>query len=327
MAAKKTRKVYRKRVRKKKANKTTVALLMILEITVIIIFVLMIGWNKGIKTWLEDFNRPLVKELDISGINSSHAVLMRAKGGKIIGEINGDERMYPASITKVMTAIVAIEELKSLDEEIMMTEDMYWGLAENDATQAGFQPGEIVAAKHLIYGALLPSGAECCIGLANHIAGSEANFVELMNKKAAKLGMDNTHFCNTVGLHNEEHYSTAKDLAVMMRHCIRNKDFREMIESEWHYTGPSNVHPDGITYYSSMFKSLPDPSVVGGQILGGKTGYTDTAGLCLASYAQIDGDEYILVTGGAPGGTGNPLHVWDAQTIYNRLGEASLALH
>ena len=103
-------------------------------------------------------------------------------------------------------------------------------------------------------------------------------------------------------------------------------NFREIIESPWHYTGPTNVHPDGITFYSTLFNSLPDASVTEGKILGGKTGYTDDAGLCLASYAEIGGMEYILVTAGAPAGTGTPLHVEDAQTIYNRLGEACIKL-
>jgi D-alanyl-D-alanine carboxypeptidase (penicillin-binding protein 5/6) len=291
-----------------------------------LILVIIVGWNKGIKSWMEEFSRPVVRELDVSGINSPNAILIQASGGKVIGSMNADERIYPASLTKMMTAIVAIEKLDSLDQEITLGSEVFDGLYEQDATQAGFQPGETVKASDLLYGVLLPSGAECCIALADEISGSEDGFVELMNQKASKIGMENTHFCDSTGLHNPDHYSTVSDMAVLLKYCLKNEDFREIIESSRHSTSGTNVHPDGITYYSTLFKNLSDTSVTGGQILGGKTGYTDEAGLCLASFAEIEGREYILVTAGAPGGSGSALHIQDAVTIYNRLGAAAQAL-
>ena len=271
---------------------------------------------------MESLQRPVVRKLEMSGINSPYAVLMQAKGGKVIGNMKADDRIYPASMTKIMTVIVAIENLEDLDQEITLTNEMFEGLYEQDATQAGFQPGEIVRAIDLLYGAMLPSGAECCNALADTIGGSEEGFVELMNKKAEKLGMDGTHFCDTTGLHDPDHYSTVRDIAILLKYSLRNDTFREIIESARHSSGVTNIHPDGITYYSTLFKNLSDTSVTGGEILGGKTGYTDEAGLCLASFAVIDGREYILVTAGAAGNTGQPLHVQDAVTIYNRLGRA-----
>lgn len=243
----------------------------------------------------------------------------------MIGEINGEQQMYPASMTKIMTTIVAIENLKDLDQEITLTNEMFEGLYEQDATQAGFQPGETVRAIDLLYGVMLPSGAECCIALADTISGSEADFVTLMNEKAAKLGMSGTNFCDTTGLHDANHYSTAKDIAVLLKYALRNDTFREIIESPYHSTPATNIHPDGITFYSTMFKNLSDTAVTDGQIMGGKTGYTGEAGHCLASFAEIDGTEYILVTGGASG-TGIP-HINDALTVYNRLGAAAQALN
>ncbi len=271
---------------------------------------------------MESLQRPVVRKLEMSGINSPYAVLMQAKGGKVIGNMKADDRIYPASMTKIMTVIVAIENLEDLDQEITLTNEMFEGLYEQDATQAGFQPGEIVRAIDLLYGAMLPSGAECCNALADTIGGSEEGFVDLMNKKAEKLGMDGTHFCDTTGLHDPDHYSTVRDIAILLKYSLRNDTFREIIESARHSSGVTNIHPDGITYYSTLFKNLSDTSVTGGEILGGKTGYTDEAGLCLASFAVIDGREYILVTAGAAGNTGQPLHVQDAVTIYNRLGRA-----
>lgn len=312
----------RRRRKKKKVNKMKLLMCGLVELIVILTLVLMIGWNYGIEDWLQNMARPAIRELDISGINSPYAVLIHARGGKTIGEINSEEQIYPASLTKIMTAIVAIENLDDLNTQITLSPTIFEKLYGRDATQAGFEAGESVRAIDLLYGVILPSGAECCLALADYIAGSEAAFVEMMNKKASRLGMDGTHFCDSTGLHDPEHYSTARDMAILLKYALKNRTFREIIESTKRSTGVTNVHPDGITFYSTMFKNLPDAAVTGGKIMGGKTGYTDDAGLCLASFAQIEGREYILVTAGAPGNTGDPLHVQDAVTIYNRLGEA-----
>ena len=262
------------------------------------------------------------RRLTLDGLNSPHAILLQADSGEVLAEKDADSTIYPASMTKIMTVLVAIENLDDLDQEITLTQEMFQGLYEQDATQAGFQPGETVRAIDLLYGAMLPSGAECCIALADTVGGSRDGFVELMNKKAQRIGMNGTHFCDTTGLHDPDHYSTVRDIAVLLRYALRNDTFREIIESPRHSTGVTNIHPSGITYYSTMFKNLSDPSVTGGKILGGKTGYTSEAGLCLASFAEIYDREYILVTAGASGNTGSPLHVEDAVTIYNRLGKA-----
>ncbi len=313
----KRRKKYRK-----KRSKTVLLVCAVVEIVVLLTLGVMIGWNYGLGDWFSQFGRPVVKELDLSGIHSPYAVLMQKKGGKVIGEINSEERIYPASMTKIMTAIVALEELDSLDQEITLSQEMFADLYAQDAMQAGFQPGETVKARDLLYGVMLPSGAECCIGLANAIAGSEEGFVELMNKKAEKLGMDGTHFCDSTGLHDPEHYSTVRDMAVLLKYSLGNENFRAIITSSRHSTPGTNIHEGGITYYSTLLKNLPDPSVTGGQILGGKTGFTNEAGLCLASFAEIEGKEYILVTAGVQGAAGEQYHIEDARTVYNRLGAA-----
>lgn len=293
------------------------------EVLVLCAMIIMVGWNKGVGSWFSQFQQPILSEVDISGINSPNAVLMQARGGKILGEINGEERIYPASMTKIMTVIVAIENLDDLESTITLTNEMFAGLYEQNAMQAGFQPGEEVRVIDLLYGAMLPSGAECCIALADTVSGSEEDFAELMNKKASKLGMDHSHFCDSTGLHDPEHYSTAKDMAVLLKYAIKNDTFREIIETSRHSTGITNIHPDGITYYSTMFKNLSDPTVTGGKILGGKTGYTGEAGHCLASFAEIEGREYIFVSAGAYGADGNTIpHIQDAVTVYNRVGAA-----
>lgn len=315
--------------KKKKISWRNRIICLVAEILAVIALLLVFSQNFGfgyqITVWVNQLIKPAVKELDITGINSSYAVLMQAGSGRVVGDINGETPMYPASMTKIMTTIVAIENLSNLNQEITVTNDMIANLYAQDATQAGFQPGETVQAIDLLYGVMLPSGADCCIALADTIAGSEEGFVELMNQKAEKLGLENTHFCNTTGLHADDHYSTAKDIAELLRYALKNSTFREIIESPYHSTPGTNVHPDGITFYSTMFKKLSDTTVIDGKIMGGKTGFTSEAGCCLASFAEIDDIEYILVTAGAYQ-AGTP-HIDDAVKLYNRLGEASSVLY
>ena len=315
--------------KKKKNSWRNRIICLVAEILAVIALLLVLSQNFGfgyqITVWVNQLIKPAVKELDITGINSSYADHMQAGSGRVVGDINGETPMYPASMTKIMTTIVAIENLSDLNQEITVTNDMIANLYAQDATQAGFQPGETVQAIDLLYGVMLPSGADCCIALADTIAGSEEGFVELMNQKAEKLGLENTHFCNTTGLHADDHYSTAKDIAELLRYALKNSTFREIIESPYHSTPGTNVHPDGITFYSTMFKNLSDATVIDGKIMGGKTGFTSEAGCCLASFAEIDDIEYILVTAGAYQ-AGTP-HIDDAVKLYNRLGEASSVLY
>ncbi len=253
-------------------------------------------------------------------LNSPDAILIRLKDHTILMQKNSEEKIYPASLTKIMTAIVAIENLPDLKEKIKLANSTFQGLYEANASMAGFQPGEQVRAIDLLYGVMLPSGAECCIGLADRIAGSEQNFVKIMNKEAADIGMDNTHFKNSTGLHDEDHYTTVKDLAILLSYALQNDTFREIFTSSRHSTQPTNKHPDGITFYSTIFEKLSDPSIKGREILGGKTGYTDEAGLCLASLAKEGKQEYILVTAGARGNhQSEQYNITDALAVYNSL--------
>lgn len=255
-------------------------------------------------------------------LNSPNAILIRLKDHAILMQKNSEEKIYPASLTKMMTTIVAIENLPDLKEEIRLTDSTFRGLYEADASMAGFQPGEQVRAIDLLYGVMLPSGAECCIGLAKQIAGSERNFVKIMNQKAGELGMDNTHFENVTGLHNENHYTTVNDLAILLSYALRNDTFREIFTSSRYSTQPTNKHRRGITFYSTMFEDLNDQNIVGGEILGGKTGYTDEAGLCLASLARVGNQEYVLVTADAKGDNrSEQFNITDAIAVYSSINK------
>ena len=258
--------------------------------------------------------------ISADGLNSPNAILIRLEDNTILMRKNSEQRIYPASLTKIMTALVAIEELNDLDKEVELPDYIFKELYKADASMAGFVSGERVRAIDLLYGEMLPSGAECCTGLAIYISGSEQKFTELMNKKASELGMKDTHFTNSTGLQDEKHYTTVKDMAKLLSYALENDVFREIFTASRHSTQPTNKHPGGITFYSTMFKNIKDPGTEDGRILGGKTGYTAEAGLCLASLAHVGRQEYILVTAGAKGDhETEQYNIDDAYYVYNKL--------
>lgn len=260
--------------------------------------------------------------VDPGSLCSPCAVLVRLDDGAVLMQKESDRKIYPASLTKIMTAVVAIENLSDLKAKIELPASLFRPLYKENASMAGFQPGEKVRTVDLLYGALLPSGAECCEGLANAVSGSEGKFADRMNRKAEELGMRNTHFMNATGLQNKEHYTTVGDLSVLLRYALQNDTFRDIFTSSRYSTAPTNKHPDGITFRSTMFQNLEDPALPGGKILGGKTGYTDEAGLCLASLAKVGGTEYILVTAGAQGDHNTRQYdIEDARAVYKEIGK------
>lgn len=254
-----------------------------------------------------------------SSICSPNAVLVSLKDHTILLDKNASQRIYPASMTKIMTVLVAIEELKYLNEEICIPNALIDQMNAQDASMAGFESGENVRAIDLLYGAVLPSGAECCISLANHLEGSEQNFVAKMNQKAVELGLKNTHFMNTTGLHNANHYTTVKELASLLSYALQNPTFRQIFTTPSYTTPPTNKHPDGLSFRSTMFRNLDSATVGAARLLGGKVGYTDEAGLCLASLASVNGKEYILVTAGVKDMYKGEIK--DAVTVYGSLGK------
>lgn len=260
---------------------------------------------------------------ELANLFSPNAVLVRLNDegtGEIAAEKNADERIYPASLTKIMTAIVAVENIEDLGQWLEVPADIFPFLYEMDASVAGFEPGETVTAEALLYGVILPSGADCCLTLADFIAGSEDAFVDLMNRKAEKLGMTDTHFSNSTGLQDKNHYTTVRDLAVLLEYALKNQTFRQIFTSSYYTVEPTDLHPEGFTMQSTLFENLGTPQIKGGEILGGKTGYTGEAGLCLASLAKINGKEYILITAHAEGShETEPYHIEDAVKVYEQI--------
>ncbi len=296
-----------RKVKKKKSGMRILVVLMMMA--VIAVFVYKIAPNPTVSIALDKLNSP-------------NAILVRLKDHTTLLDKNSGVKIYPASLTKIMTAIVALENIHDLKEEIKLTNSTFRGLYEADASMAGFQPGEQVRALDLLYGVLLPSGAECCVGLANRVAGSQQNFVKMMNAKATKLGMKNTHFENVTGLQNENHYTTVADLAILLSYSLKNDTFREIFTSARYSTKPTNKHTDGITFNSTMFEKLSNKKITGGEILGGKTGYTSAAGLCLASLSKVGNQEYVFVTAGAKGDShSEQFNITDAIAVYSSIGK------
>ncbi len=261
--------------------------------------------------------------VDLGILDSPYAALMDAQTGELLAVKRGDEKIFPASMTKILTVLTAIEHIPDLDVTIHMEEDFYEDLYDEDASRAGFEPGEEAVIRDLLYGALLPSGAECCIELARQAAGAESAFVELMNQKVADLGLVQTHFTNCTGLHNAEQFSTCTEIARILQNAMQNETFRNVFTTHHYSVAPTEIHPDGFTFWSTLFKATADEVVTGGEIIGGKTGYTDEAGHCLASAAEIYGKDYILVTAGWAEDPENELyHIDDAFRAYNALGDA-----
>lgn len=183
---------------------------------------------------------------------SRHAILLDAQSGRVLAQKRADERTAPASLTKMMTVLLAIETEPDLDKQVTLPEDIFPALQTEKASMAGFVPDETVTVRDLLYGAMLPSGAECCEALARLVSGSEDNFAELMNQKAAELGMKNTHFTNATGLTDTEHYSSAADMAKLLQAALHNTTFRTIFTTEHYTTTATAQHPEGVSLTSTL---------------------------------------------------------------------------
>ena len=256
---------------------------------------------------------------DKDGVYSRYAYMIDLESNKVVYEKNADLAMYPASMTKIMTVILALENIENYDKKITMDSDFYDYLDEEGASVAGFVAGEKVTAEMLLYGAMLVSGAECCIQLAREVAGTEEAFFILMNKKAQELGMLNTHYNSSTGLFHPDNYTTVRDVAILMEYAMKNETFMEIITAKKYVGDATNKHTSGFTLHNKVLASANDHiQIRNGKFIGGKTGYIMKAGVCLASIAEINGRQYILVTAGANKSFGST-HFLDANHIYNNF--------
>lgn len=263
---------------------------------------------------LSSTNAQLVKP---DGLSSTCAILVRRADGQVLMEKQADTHIYPASLTKIMTVVLALESFPLPDWPIRVDGETIDEMTAQGASMAGYSAGEMARVEDLCYGALLPSGGECAVTLAKAVAGSEEAFAARMNEKAAELGMTQTHFVNATGLQAENHVSTVRDLAKLLDYALEDPVFEKIFTTAKYRSNPLDPwHPGGLLMKSTTFFSGCDLQLQHGEILGGKTGTTDEAGHCLASLAEVYGQSYLLVTVGAPEVGGN---FADARTIYDRI--------
>lgn len=237
-------------------------------------------------------------------ILSTHAVLIDLGSNSIVAQKRAMERMNPASMTKILTVLVAAEQMgdpkEKLDDAFTITLDITDYSYVNQCSIAGFDRDETVTVRDLFYGTILPSGADAAVGLATYVAGSQEAFVELMNRKLADLGLaDTSHVTNCVGLYDEDHYCTVYDMAVILRAALANDFCREVLSARTYTTSLTEQHPEGITISNWFLRRIEDKDT-GGEVVCGKTGYVVQSDHCAASYyVAEDGKDYVCVTAGA----------------------------
>ncbi len=227
---------------------------------------------------------------------SEVGVIVNVTDNEIVAGRDFDKKIYPASMTKIMTLIIAVENMESLYDKFTMTYEILAPLVSADASRAGFLEGESVTIEDMLYGAILPSGADATVGLAMAISGSEEEFVELMNEKVEQMGLENTHFTNTSGLHDENHYTTPVEMAMITEYAMKNELCREILSTYQYTTSQTKEHPEGIKLVSTMFGRMYGDEVEEALIEGGKTGFTDEAQNCLATFGTKNGREYVTIS-------------------------------
>ena len=268
----------------------------------------------------EEVNYPNENKPEIS---SDYVYLYDLNTKQVLWDIGSDEIIFPASLTKMMTLIIAIENIDDVNDTILISEEMLAGLKEAHASRAGFDVGDEPLLLDILYGILLPSGADCTNAAAYYVSGGLEGYVNLMNEKAKELKMYNTNFENVTGLHDEKHASTLKDMAILLEYCLQNDIFYEIFSSNEHQAIPTLNYKEGLKMESVVTKYInnDDPNIkynveIDG-FIGGKSGYTNSARYCLASSAKHNGIQYILITAHSWIERVIPSHILDAGLIYN----------
>ena len=246
-------------------------------------------------------------------MQSNWAILINADTGEVTAELGGSDRIIPASMTKILTVLTAVEELQKgtaagmseearqsgnfLDDTFTVTIDITAYSYRNGGSAVGFGVDETVTVRDLLYGTILPSGADAALSLALYTAGSHEAFVELMNRKVAELGLSGTsHFTNCVGLYDDDLYTTPSDMAMILKAAVENDLCREVLSAHTYTTSSTAQHPEGITISNWFLRRIEDKDTHG-TVRCAKTGYVKESWNCAASY-QIsnDGGHYICVT-------------------------------
>lgn len=248
---------------------------------------------------------------------SSSVIVIDRSSEEIISQRDARAQISPASMTKILTVLVAAEHVTDLDDTFTMTREITDYGYVNDCSSAGFLEDEEVTVRDLFYGTVLPSGADAAVALAVYVAGSQEAFVDLMNEKAQELGLSQTsHFTNCVGIYDEQHYSTAYDMAMILEAAVDNELCREVLSAHVYTTTKTEQHPEGIILSNWFLRRIEDKDTHG-EVVAAKTGYVVQSGSCAASYAEDkQGNGYICVTAGS---TSSWRCIYDHVALYQQL--------
>jgi len=253
------------------------------------------------------------EEFDIS---AKSGILLDANSGKVLFEKNADEKMYPASITKIMTAVLVLEK-GGLDEVLTASRAAVDSISR-DSSNMGILAGEELTVRQLLEGLLIYSAGDAANVLAEYVSGSIGGFVNLMNEKALELGMINTHFVNTHGEHDDNHYSTARDLSKLALYAMNFTEFRDMVKKTQVTMAPTNKYKKDriLSNTNHLLSKIRNPKYYYPYATGIKTGYTSQAGYCLMASAEKDDISLISVVMGAQNQNGNIMSFVDTKNLF-----------
>ena len=251
----------------------------------------------GNQTTKTDSNNVKAAAGEAPATNATAALLISPDSGMVLYEKNADEKRYPASTTKIMTALLTLENVEDLNETVT-AEDIDFANVTADSSNAGIKIGETVRVIDLLYALMLPSANEAAYMLARHVGGTSEKFVDMMNSRAEELGCTGTHFCNPCGLHEDDHYTTARDLYLMAREVMKYDTFTNIVDTVQYRMPKTNMHEERIILTTNQLIFSSYNAWAYPYNKGIKTGHTSQAGNCFVGYAEYgDAKLYSVVLG------------------------------
>ena len=250
-------------------------------------------------------------------VDAESAILMDLSSGAILYEKKAHKKQYPASITKIMTTLLAIENC-SMGEIVTFSHDAIFGI-ERGSSHIGMQEGEKLTIEQALYGIMLASANEVSWGVGEHISGTISDFATLMNKRAKELGCLNTNFVNANGLHDDNHYTSAYDMALISKEAMKYSTFRKITASRTYTIPPTNKHDinNAFANHHQMVIGNNYPKYKYEYCIGGKTGYTSNAGSTLVTFAKKNDMELVCVVMKAKGATAEKNQYTDTISLFD----------
>lgn len=230
-------------------------------------------------------------------VQSTNGIFIDLATRNILFDREGHTKINPASMTKVLTVLVAAEHVTDWSDTFEITPEITNYSYVHGCSAVGFSNNEVVTVEDLFYGTVLSSGGDAALGLATYVAGSQEAFVDMMNEKLKELELaDTAHFTNCIGLYDENHYCTVYDIAMILEATIENPQCREVLSTKNYITSSTPEHPEGIEISNWFLRRIEDKDT-GGEVICGKTGFVAQSGSCAVSYGMdVTGNEYICAT-------------------------------